>query len=81
MIHELKTWKQYFRMLYSGSKTFEVRKHDRDFKLGDELVLKEWDNETNQYTGRFLHRRVDYILHGGQFGIEKGFVIMSISKI
>lgn len=81
MTHELKTWKKYFVMVFCGSKTFEVRKNDRNFKLGDDLLLKEWDNEKNEYTGRFLHRKVDYILQGGQFGIEEGFVVMSISKI
>ena len=81
MIHELKTWKKYFVEIFSGQKQFEVRLNDRDFKMYDELLLQEWDPAKQEYTGRILHRRIDYILHGGQFGIDEGYVVMSISKI
>lgn len=89
MIHELKTHPQYFSMVFSGSKKFEVRKNDRNYQLGDELILKEYvpkgyyEDGLNDdtYTGRILHRRIDYILHGGQFGIEDGYVVMSLSRI
>lgn len=78
-IHELKTWKEYFHEVLVGRKTFEVRKNDRDFKKGDTLILKEWDNEKQEYTGRQTARGVSYVLHGGQFGIEDGYVVMSIT--
>jgi hypothetical protein len=80
-VHELKTHKEYFVPIFTGFKQFEIRKDDRDFEVGDELVLKEFDKANLVYTGRFLHRRVDYILRGGQFGLEEGYVIMSLSKI
>lgn len=74
-------------MVYAGSKKFEVRKNDRNYQLGDELLLKEFVPKgyyedgfiDDQFTGRILHRRIDYILHGGQFGIEEGYVVMSLS--
>jgi len=78
-IHELKTWKEYYEQVFMGRKTFEVRKNDRNFQKGDILILKEWDNEKKEYTGREMARRVIYILSGGQFGIENGFVVMSIA--
>lgn len=89
MIHELKTHPQFFSMVFAGTKNFEVRKDDRGFKLGDELLLKEfvpkgfYEDGLNddKYTGRILHRRIDYILKGGQFGIEEGFVVLSISRV
>lgn len=80
-IHNLKTWKKYFVAVFSGLKNFELRFNDRDFKIGDELILEEWDEITELYTGRILHRRIDYILEGGQFGLEKGYVILALSKI
>lgn len=89
MIHELKTYPEYFSMVFSGSKKFEVRKDDRGFRIGDELLLREFVpkgyyedglNDDN-YTGRILHRRIDYILKGGQFGIEAGYVVLGISKV
>ena len=78
MIHELKTWPEYFEEVFMGRKTFEVRKNDRDFKRGDTLILKEWDNQSSEYTGRELARGVSYVLHGGNFGIEPGTVIMAL---
>ncbi len=76
MIHELKTTSKYFQEMFMCHKTFEVRKNDRNFQNGDTLILKEWNGE--QYTGRMMARTVNYILEGGQFGIEEGYVVMSI---
>lgn len=78
MIHELKTWNEYFEAVFMGHKTFEVRKADRPFAKGDTLILKEWNPKTEQYTGREMARGVSYVLEGGQFGVEKGFVVMAI---
>jgi len=76
----LKTWPEYFRMILTGEKNFEVRKNDHDFKVGDVLVLKEWDPAARGYTGYEVEREVTYILQGGQFGIDPGFCIMSLNN-
>lgn len=80
MRHELKTWPEYFESILSGDKTFEVRKNDRDFKVGDIISLKEWNPATGIYTGRESQRRISYILTGGQFGIEERYVVMGLSE-
>jgi hypothetical protein len=80
-VHELKIYTEYFVLIHSGLKPWEIRKDDRDFEKGDELVLKEYDKSELQFTGRFLHRKIDYVLKGGKFGLEEGYVIMSLSKI
>jgi ASCH domain. len=77
-VHELKTWPDYFKEVFMGHKNFEIRKNDRNFQCGDILILKEWDPEHEEYTGRMLARNVLYVLAGGQFGIEPNFVVMSI---
>lgn len=76
--HKLKTWVEYFQLCKTGQKSFEVRKNDRDYKVGDTIILEEWDNEKQTYTGEKLTMAVGYILHGGQFGIEKGYCVMQI---
>ncbi|MBF9042970.1 DUF3850 domain-containing protein [Rhodobacterales bacterium HKCCE4037] len=84
--HELKVWPAYFHRLNSGDKTFEVRRDDRGFQKGDVLWLREFTpNERlhprQQYTGNATFARIDYILTGGQFGIEPGYVVMALTFI
>lgn len=77
-IHVLKTWPKYFQSIKHGFKTFEIRRDDRNFQLGDYLELKEWNPDEEKYTGDKLLKRVNYIMWGPIFGLEKGFVIMGI---
>ena len=76
--HDLKTWPEYFSEIFIGHKTFELRKNDRDFKVGDTLSLMEYIPEPRTYTGNTLKAKVTYVLEGGRFGLEKGYVIMGI---
>ena len=68
MRHELKTIQPYFNDVNYGEKNFEVRKNDRDFRVGDTLELIEYDPKTDT-TGKRLVVKVSYVLKGGQFGI------------
>ena len=84
MVHELKTWKEYFQMVVRGDKPFELRKNDRNFIGNDELLLREFDNETKEYTGRILHRRITYVLKGKEaekFGLKDGYCILGLDKV
>lgn len=81
-IHKLKVWSEYMEDLINESKTFEVRFNDRDFQLGDILILEEFDREKNQYLNRSLKVKVTYILDNKVFNaIKDGFVIMAIKPI
>ena len=70
--HELKTWPEFFEATRCGRKKFELRRNDRNFQVGDELWLKEWnpgegrkpggDGVAHGYTGRGVVVRVDYIM-------------------
>ncbi len=69
-LHELKCWPGYFEAIKSGAKNFEVRRDDRRFAVGDALLLREWDPDTQSYSGRELSRWVTYVMHGmGQVGV------------
>lgn len=94
IVHELKTWPPYFEEVLNGNKTFEVRKNDRGFKVGDTLVLKEWNpngyssvspNEmTGAYTGREVKRQISYILEGGYrpyFGLHHDYDILGLKPL
>ncbi len=80
MTHALKTWPEFYKDVDKGSKTFEVRKADRPFKVGESLLLQEWDNVNNCYTGKECLREITYILYGGQFGVQDGFVVMGLKE-
>lgn len=43
VIHELKSWPKYFADVWSGKKLFELRKNDRNFKVGDCLWLRKFE--------------------------------------
>ena len=77
MTHDLKILPRWFKDITEGGKHFEIRKNDRDYKVGDRLILKEWDGE--HYTGCYIERRVGYIYHGtGEYGLEKGYCILDL---
>lgn len=79
MEHELKTWPEFFKASISGKKKFEVRKNDRNFQVGDELVLREWEPGSGYYTDRKAVFYVDYVLSGYNWGIRKDFIVMSVT--
>lgn len=76
--HELKTWPEYFEAVVSGEKTFEIRENDRDFQVGDTLVLREWVTLTGQYSGRQHEVEVTYIT---DFAQKEGYVVMGIKPM
>jgi hypothetical protein len=77
MLHELKTWPEYFGPVWEGRKTFELRNNDRHFQEGDELVLREYD-PISGYSGRRIYAKVGFVLSGGFFGLPENLCIMSI---
>ena len=78
--HRLKSWPEFFRAVRTGDKTFEVRKNDRAFAVGDLLILAEWDPEARAFTGRTQSVRVTYLSELGAIGCP-GFVGLSVSRL
>lgn len=58
---EKKTWPASFQAILNGEKKFDVRLGDVDFKPGDIIVLKEWDPEKGEFTGRTIEKEVGYV--------------------
>lgn len=52
--HYLKSWPQFFKDIRAGSRTHELRRNDRDFRIGDWVRLQEFDPQTSEYTGQEL---------------------------
>ena len=81
MRHGLKIWPVYFDDVSSGRKKFEYRENDRGFFIHDELVLNEYNPQTEAYTGRSVTVKVTYTLYGGIMGIPENYVIMGIKRV
>jgi len=80
MLHDLKTWPKYFHPVMTGVKTFECLLDDRNFQVGDRILLREWDPKRKAATGRTLLCEITYKLPGGQFGIEEGWCVLAIKR-
>lgn len=84
--HDLKIHCKFFTSLKNGTKTSEVRFNDRDFKVDDILVLRDFvpkayfePEEQAYFTGEYVIRRVTHVLKGGEYGIGNGYVVLSLS--
>jgi hypothetical protein len=75
--HELKCWTEYFQAVFMREKNFEIRLNDRDYEVGDVLILREY-HPKHGYTGRVTQRKVTYILHYSPF-VKDGYVVMSLA--
>ena len=76
-VHQLKILPGYFLSVRDGSKTFEIRRNDRKFACGDVLILQEWDDKKEEYTGRFEVRIATYIT---DFEQKPGNVVIGTKK-
>lgn len=75
-VHILKTWPEYFESVYKGIKTAELRINDRDFKIDDIMVLKEYDHINDEYSGRKLITKITHITSASKF-LKENCVMLS----
>ena len=76
-IHILKILPKYFDAVAHDVKTFEIRRNDRGYRVGDILVLQEFEN--GEYTGQVLIRRVCYMVDNPAY-CKEGFVVLGLSR-
>ena len=71
VIHKLKLSADYYDDSASGVKTFEIRKNDRNFKVGDIIELREWLwsalEGKGAHTGNVHWKIITYILEDEAF--------------
>lgn len=58
---EKKILPEYFELVLSGKKKYDLRLGDFDVNAGDTLILREWDKESQSFTGREIERNVLYV--------------------
>jgi hypothetical protein len=79
--HTLKTWPAYFDAILDGRKTYEIRVNDRDYKVGDILLLQEWNPIASRHTEREIRVLVTYMTEGGDWGIPEGHCVMAVRPV
>lgn len=79
-IHFVKTWTGYFDDVDSGKKTWELRINDRNYQVGDLVVLMRYDIKLKTYTGHMIEIEITYLYEGNQFGLIDGWCIFSHVK-
>lgn len=76
MTHDLNIRPEYLEAVKSGKKKFEIRRNDRNYGVGDTLILREWDGEN--YTGSGTVVKVTYVLGDYAPGLKPGYCILGI---
>lgn len=93
-IHTLRTFAEYWDAVFAGDKTFEVRKDDRGFNVGDYLELIRTSDDGQVMPLRVAHGqitsilvKVTYILplptleSGDIAGVAPDHVIMGLKRL
>lgn len=77
--HRVKCWPEYFLDIGDGTMTFNLRKNDRDYQVGDTIVFEEFRHRVGEYTGETITCRVGYILKNFD-GLMPGYVILGLTN-
>lgn len=86
--HELKTDPAVFGNTWDGYKPWEIRFNDRDYKSGDDLVLRETKHTGVEmaagapliYTGREIDASIVMIPDAQpNYGLAEGFIVFTTS--
>ena len=79
MIHQVKCKSNYYEQIVNQNKEFEVRKSDRNFKVGEFLGINEIDRKGKE-TRRCVVCKINYILDDREY-CKEGYVILGIKLI
>lgn len=85
--HDLKIDEKWIDRIVDGSKTAEVRKHDRDFQIGDTVTFcagvdyDDWRCEPRAY--RYVDAEISHVLPASVFpeGICAGYSVLSLTNV
>lgn len=86
-IYELKSWPQFFNPILNGTRTSDIRnKTDREFRVGDKMLLNEYDPFGTGYTGRSQSVEITHIISNdtpcalSSVVLDNNFCVLSIRK-
>lgn len=79
-VHVLKLNSNFATAVFSGIKTFEIRKNDRGFQTGDHILFIVVDDSGRNVDHPLnnVDYEITYVLSG--WGIQEGYVALAIRK-
>ena len=81
--HELKVYPRFWQALSTGIKPFEVRRDDRNYRVGDTCELREYD-PSHGFTGKGPYiREISYILRHEDMpvGVPIGYCVLGFAEV
>ncbi len=88
MEHKVKSWVHLYQAFIRGEKTHDMRVMDRNYQVGDFLILQEYDKQCERYTGRESKALITYITSDEHVAcafsptaLMTGYAILSIRKL
>lgn len=79
-LHELKIKEEYWNEILRGDKTFELRKDDRDYQVGDLIHFVKTDGYEFFCHSKDVYRIVYILKNVEQYGLDKDYCILGIKK-
>ncbi|EOZ9095224.1 DUF3850 domain-containing protein [Klebsiella aerogenes] len=76
--HDLKIYPEFFSAVCTGVKRAELRKNDRDYRVGDTLHLMETPRGSCHQTGEFINVKITDITDVDEW--MPGYVLLSIER-
>lgn len=86
--YEVKSWPWLFEPLIQGDKKHDMRDmRDRPYKIGDKMLMREFDPRDGQYTGREAVALITYITNNvtpcamSSAALDNNFAILSLEVL
>ncbi|HDT1335004.1 TPA: DUF3850 domain-containing protein [Klebsiella pneumoniae subsp. ozaenae] len=74
--HDINIYPEFFSAVCTGVKRAELRKNDRDYRVGDTLHLMETPRGSCHQTGEFINVKITHIADVGEW--MPGYVLLSV---
>ena len=80
--HKIKILRDFADAVYSGDKTFEIRKNDRGYQKGDIVVFEAMADSAFTMPTHPINKTkytITYVLNG--WGIKEDYVVLGIKEV
>ena len=79
MTHTIKIWPNHFANVVSGKKRAELRLNDRNYQVGDTVLLDEWSPTRSTWTGSECKVVITHVITGDVIGLMPEYCVFSFN--